>query len=116
MVEEYLKYPKEVLYWGDIDFEGIIIYEGLKNKFKDIFDMHIFNSAYNKMISKAVDRNLPSTKLGQSKDIKDLFLNELNVEDKKAILKILKSGLYVPQEIVTYKDLKEEGELICKIV
>ncbi|MBU3180206.1 hypothetical protein [Clostridium psychrophilum] len=78
--------------------------------------MHIFNSAYSMMIHKSINKKLPLTKPGQNKNIKDLFLNQLSERDKQAILKILNSKLYVPQEIVTYKDLLEKGELTCKIV
>jgi len=106
MVEEYLRNPKEVLYWGDIDYEGIIIYEGLKNKFKDIFNLHIFRGAYNQMIYKSKGKKLPTFKEGQNRNISDLFLNELDIEDKNEVIKIFQNGLYIPQEIITYKELK----------
>ncbi|MCB2290817.1 DUF2220 domain-containing protein [Clostridium sp. CS001] len=110
MVEKYLRNPKEVLYWGDIDYEGIVIYEGLKTKFKDMFNLHIFNGAYKKMIFKSLDKKLPSFSEGQNKNITDLFLSELDMEDKNEVIKIFANGLYIPQEIITYKDLKYRGD------
>lgn len=110
IVEDYLKKPKEVLYWGDIDYEGINIYEGLKEKFKDIFIISIFNNAYKKMINKSIGKNLPLSKEGQNKNILLIFLNELEIDDKNIVIQILEKGLYIPQEIITYKDLKYGGD------
>jgi len=108
--QEYLKSPKEVLYWGDIDYEGIIIYEGLREKYKDVFNISIFKKAYEKMIYKAKGKNLPKYKEGQNKNISTVFLNELEIKDKETIIGIFEKGLYIPQEIVTYEDLNNRGD------
>lgn len=110
IVEDYLKNPKEILYWGDIDYEGIKIYEGLKEKFKDMFTIHIFDTAYEKMVKKSMNISLPLSKEGQNKNISTVFLQELDENISRLIIKILESGLYIPQEIINYNDLKRRGD------
>lgn len=105
--QEYLKKPKEVLYWGDIDYEGIKIYEGLKEKYQEVFNIIMFSNAYKKMIQKSTGKKLPVYKESQNKNISTIFFNELDVRDREFVIEIFKKGLYIPQEIVTYKDLIE---------
>jgi hypothetical protein len=103
---EYLKNPIELLYWGDIDYEGIAIYERLKDRHSDMLNINLFKEAYTLMLSLAKNSTLEVTKDNQNKNIKDRFFNEIYAEDIEEIKHILSRGLYIPQEIVNYEILK----------
>jgi hypothetical protein len=102
-----LNEENELLYLGDIDYEGIFIYEQLYNTFKDNFIIKPFAKAYEYMINKAIENklNLPKSKENQNKNIEDIFLKFFSVEYQDKIISILKSGRYIPQEIINYSDL-----------
>jgi len=107
-VEDYISDSRnKILYFGDLDYEGIIIYEGLYKLFGREYNMSPFISAYKKMIDKAKEESisLPKTKEGQNKNISEIFLREFNEEYRIQIEEILKAGLYIPQEIVSIIDL-----------
>lgn len=103
---EYLRNPTELLYWGDIDYEGIAIYERLKDRYSDLLNINLFKEAYTLMLNLSKNRSLEVTKDNQNKNIKDRFFNEIYVEDIEEIKHILSRGLYIPQEIVNYEILK----------
>ncbi|MGV8983595.1 Wadjet anti-phage system protein JetD domain-containing protein [Clostridium sp.] len=106
-VEEYLLKPLSVLYWGDIDYEGISIYERLKKRYSDKFNIEIFLNAYITMVNLAENRVLPCYSEKQNKNIDVVFLTEIKPYAEK-ILKIFKRGGYIPQEIINYNVLSEE--------
>lgn len=106
-IEPYLLHKKnEILYLGDIDYEGIFIYEQLYEKFKDSFTIRPFVNAYIYMIDKAGydSYNLPLSKEGQNKNIKELFLNSFSMVYRGKIMDILNLGRYIPQEIINLSD------------
>ena len=106
-VEDYLREPSKILYWGDIDYEGIAIYERLKKRYTKTFQIELFKNAYINMLELAEGRELPEVSDKQNRNIDDLFLNEM-VQYRERILKLLQAGRYVPQEIVNYSILREE--------
>lgn len=103
---EYLKSLIELLYWGDIDYEGIAIYERVKDRYRDMLNIKLFKGAYELMLSLSKSRTLALSKDNQNKNIKDIFFSELNRENAEEINDILSNGLYIPQEIVNYEILK----------
>lgn len=108
-VEEYLYNPEVIYYWGDIDYEGIGIYERLKNKYNKDYALKVFSVAYSKMLKKSKEQTCPKLINRQNKNIKGIFYDE--VQDlKKEIIYLLESGYYVPQEIINYRDLKRSNE------
>lgn len=110
-MEHYLMYRNnEILYLGDLDYEGIIIYEQLCENFKGSFLIHPFVKAYCYMIDKCVEGNidLPLSKEGQNKNLKGVFIRNFPVEYQKKIMDILKTGRYIPQEILNLSDLMKE--------
>ncbi|MBD7912480.1 Wadjet anti-phage system protein JetD domain-containing protein [Clostridium cibarium] len=110
-VENYLSNRDNVLYYfGDLDYEGILIYEGLLFCYKDKYDIRLFNVGYEKMINKAIDEkyDLPKTKEGQNRNLKGEFIKEFSEKYKVKIEEILKNNLYIPQEILNICDLMEE--------
>lgn len=95
-----------ILYFGDLDYEGIIIYELLKREFAGEHILQPFIEGYAAMIDKylKMDMPLPKTKSGQNRNISELFLQEFNVEYRKAIVDILERDEYIPQEILNIGD------------
>ena len=106
-VEEYLLEPSELLYWGDIDYEGIAIYERLKKRYSEMFCIHLFKKAYITMLELGQLKNLPKSSDNQNKNIDNIFLNEMTPHQER-ILELLKLGYFIPQEIVNYRVLREE--------
>lgn len=99
----------KILYFGDLDFEGIIIYEGLEKLIKEKYYIKPFIEGYKKMIDKALNNNyeLHQTKEKQNKNIKGDFFKHFNDEYKEKISMILNEGLYIPQEILNIGDLED---------
>ena len=106
-VEPYLlNKNNEILYLGDLDYEGIIIYEGIYEIFKESFNIKPFVKGYEFMIQKYFKENisLPKTKEGQNRNIKNIFLKEFSEQYGEAISYILSSDKYIPQEILNISD------------
>ncbi|SFC50729.1 Wadjet anti-phage system protein JetD domain-containing protein [Clostridium uliginosum] len=107
-VEEYVSNKEnKILYFGDLDYEGIVIYEGLYNLINDEYNIAPFIKAYEQMIDKYIKEKiiLSKTKDGQNRNIKDKFLNEFDMNYRKKINEILEQDLYIPQEILNLTDL-----------
>ncbi len=104
-VEPYLNYKSNTfLYFGDLDYEGIIIFESLQKSFQHDLKIIPFKKGYEYMLKKAVLSKLPDTKIGQNKNIGNLFLNTFSENEGKLIIQILNSGKYIPQEILNCRD------------
>lgn len=106
-VEPYLAHTDNtILYLGDIDYEGIVIYESLKSIFEKGHIIKPFVDGYKVMIDKYLDRNisLPKTKDGQNRNISNVFLGEFTEEYICKINEILIDNKYIPQEILNIND------------
>ena len=90
---------------GDLDYEGIGIYENLSADFGEKWNIVPFEAGYRKMLSKAkgVD-SIPETKEGQNRNIKDIFFSYFSTEQVKRMKEILEKGYYIPQEILNISD------------
>ncbi|HEY5563040.1 MAG TPA: Wadjet anti-phage system protein JetD domain-containing protein [Clostridiaceae bacterium] len=106
-VEAYLLEPILVLYWGDIDYEGISIYERLKRRHSKMLNIELFINAYATMLKLAKGKKLQQYKEKQNKNIDKVFLVEITPYDEK-IVELMELGLYIPQEIVNYSVLRED--------
>ena len=92
-------------YFGDLDYEGILIYEHLVKG--NQIQIALFKTAYEKMIEKAQSagiENLPDTKQGQNTGIENIFMDSFCEKTQSEIWNILKSGKYIPQEILNEHD------------
>ena len=105
--EPYMKASgNQFFYFGDLDYEGILIYEKLA---EDCREKHIvpFCEAYLKMLKKAehfgID-SLPATKEGQNRNIGEIFFSFFTKEAKERMKDILEQNKYIPQEILNYTD------------
>ncbi|MBU3191539.1 DUF2220 domain-containing protein [Clostridium bowmanii] len=96
----------EILYLGDLDYEGIIIYEGLYKIFKDDYNIKPFIKGYEFMIDKFTKGNisLPNTKDGQNRHMGQVFALEFDAVYRSVIMDILTSDKYIPQEILNISD------------
>ncbi|MDE6052758.1 MAG: hypothetical protein K2G55_03150 [Lachnospiraceae bacterium] len=97
----------EILYFGDLDYEGIGIYENFAAAYGEQYNIQLFKNGYEMMIAKAdsigVD-NLPFTKEGQNRNIGNLFFNQFSKMAQAKMKEILEQGRYIPQEILNIED------------
>ena len=107
-VEPYFKHEKnKVYYFGDLDYEGILIYETLCEKYKDDVEIILFKTAYEKMLQKAEEigvTELADTKEGQNKNIGTYFIEQFSLMMQDKMKRILEKHKYIPQEIVNSSD------------
>lgn len=97
-----------IFYFGDLDYEGIGIYENFAALYGTRYDIRLFKSAYELMLAKA-DRigidNLPRTKEGQNRKIESLFFSCFSQPQQTKIRAILEQDRYIPQEILNIGDM-----------
>lgn len=106
--EPYMTAPENrFFYYGDIDYEGIYIYEYLADIFSGISELVPFVTAYEKMLEKAEERGpdfLPMTKEGQKDRDGNRFFSYFNERTAGRIKELLRERRYIPQEILTTND------------
>lgn len=106
-VEPYMNDTRnEYLYFGDLDYEGIGIYERLAVLFQKEHEIKPFVQAYEKMLEKGKQLNfqLPDTKEGQNQNLKGDFFTYFSKDTVKEMELILQKGKYIPQEILNITD------------
>lgn len=104
-VEPYLSdKDNSIFYFGDLDFEGIVIYESLCDVFEEETSITPYINAYRAMLDKANIESLPLMKAGQNKNISEKFLDRFIEEDRARINQILSENKYIPQEILSVRD------------
>lgn len=104
--EPYMKAEgNELLYWGDLDYEGIGIYENLASAFVGQGRIVPFVPAYQAMLRKAREAPvLPATKAGQNRNIGTAFYSYYDSETVARMQEILERDVYIPQEILNITD------------
>lgn len=106
--EPYMRAKDNVIYYfGDLDYEGILIYESLASLFKKECEIKPFCEGYLKMLQKAEligKQQLPHMKEGQNQNIGTAFWDSFTKEQSDAMLQILQNGNYIPQEILSLED------------
>ena len=106
-VEPYISHPSNTyLYWGDLDYEGIGIFEQVSSLLAaQGIKINPFLQAYSKMLEKAQDINLLlDTKEHQNKNISDKFFSFFTLAQQSRLREILHEGKYIPQEIINPLD------------
>lgn len=97
-----------IYYFGDLDYEGIGIFENFFTAYSAQYDIRLFSNGYELMLAKAerigID-NLPLTKEGQNRKIDNIFLNQFSQVQQGKIREILEQDRYVPQEILNIGDI-----------
>ena len=111
-VEPYMKEPgNKIYYFGDLDYEGIGIYERLFSMFKERWQIEPFCPAYERMLDKAGSvKELPDTKEHQNRNISQIFFNYFNCDQVHHMKMILEADKYIPQEILNITDFNKAGE------
>lgn len=95
----------ELLYFGDLDYEGLGIYETLAEGFAEQGSIKPFIPAYLAMLQKSKGyHKLPTTKEEQNRNLQGSFFNYFSAEVRKEMQNILRHDLYIPQEILTLLD------------
>lgn len=104
--EPYMKYSgNQIYYFGDLDYEGIGIYESLVRQCRQGQRLVPFAAAYEKMLEKAGQiAELPDTKEQQNRKIGGEFFSYFSKETVRRMLEILEMGRYIPQEILNISD------------
>lgn len=94
-------------YFGDLDYEGILIYEKLAENFSDDCIIMPFFQGYHVMLrlseSIGID-GLPLMKEGQNRHIGTVFYQYFSEEIIRKIQSLLEQGHYIPQEILCGED------------
>lgn len=105
-VEPYMMEPgNKIYYFGDLDYEGIGIYENFAGAFRDCWQILPFIPAYEMMLSKAGQMaSLPRTREGQNRNISGYFFSYFSWEQAGRMKEILDSDKYIPQEILNLSD------------
>lgn len=98
-----------ILYYGDIDLEGICIYSLLKDKF-NTFTIKPNANLYRILLKSGKNRGIkesisPNQTFPSEEDMIG-FLSYFEEEDKLELEDILKNRLYIPQESLNYKRLR----------
>ncbi|MEG2513258.1 MAG: DUF2220 family protein [Acetivibrio sp.] len=104
-VEPYMNHEtNQYLYFGDLDYEGIFIYEKLKELAENHRVITPFVKAYETMLAKSVNYKLPATKEKQNRNRTSEFFSEFSASTVEKMKKILEADTYIPQEILQEKD------------
>lgn len=106
-VEPYMRAEEnQIYYFGDLDYEGIGIYERLAESFeRQQYQIQPFTQAYEKMLEKAqAARELPMTKEKQNRRISERFFSFFTDQTVNRMKEILESDRYIPQEILNICD------------
>ena len=106
-VEPYMKAQEnQIYYFGDLDYEGIGIYERLAEPFECWqYEIRRSTAAYERMLAKAQKVcGLPMTKEKQNRRISGRFFAYFSEQTVLKMKEILESGRYIPQEILNIGD------------
>ena len=100
--EPYMLHPENRFYYfGDLDYEGIGIWEHLAGQCPKHRRMVPFVPAYEAMLRKVQDDSrLPDTKEQQNRNISGSFFTYFPAKTAGRMREILESGRYIPQEIL----------------
>ncbi len=103
--EEYMKHPEnKVYYFGDLDYEGIGIYESFTEKFGEVINVIPLKAAYEILANGNKIEELPYSSELQNKNIGEKFWSSFSQETVEKMKQILESGRYVPQEKLSIVD------------
>ncbi len=98
-----------IYYFGDLDYEGIGIYERLEEIFeKQQHHIQPFAQAYEKMLEKAAQTaGLPVTKEKQNRRLSGRFFACFSQQTVLRMKDVLEREQYIPQEILNIADFRQ---------
>lgn len=91
-----------VYYWGDLDYEGIRIFESLHEKYPDV-SIVPWMAGYQTMLEEGKKVALPQSNDRQHACTGSLFFSYFDKSFCKEVGTLLEEGLYIPQEILSRK-------------
>ena len=96
----------QIQYFGDIDFEGINIYEALKEKYKK-YEISAYKIGYEAMLK--IENEPQKIRTAQTINIEKIneFLKEFSPEYQEKLTKIFESKKYIPQEVFNFEVIKQ---------
>lgn len=114
--EEVLKEKKHIFYYfGDLDYEGIFIYQEAKEKNPEV-DIRLLTEAYEAMLTEVIHREYPETRDHRNpRAALETFLSNFSESSQEKIISILEKGQYIPQEVLNYRILKSRMEGIAHV-
>lgn len=101
-----VKNDAEILYFGDIDYEGINIYVSLLQKYRD-YRILPYVVAYHRMIELENNPNKIRKRQNRREDYIEVFLNYFDIEDRKKLRNMFENNFYIPQEILNYEEVEK---------
>lgn len=108
-MEEVLgEHQNDFYYFGDLDYEGISIYQEAKEKNPEV-NVKLLLKAYEAMLEEKLQKAYPETRDHRTPraDLEG-FLANFSEEHQRKILQILEKGRYIPQEILNWSLLKSK--------
>lgn len=95
-----------IYYFGDLDYEGIGIYERLaEQSARQNIKIQPFTQAYETMLVKARPvRQLPKTKEKQNRNLTGDFFTYFPEQTVCVMKELLEQEYYIPQEIINQAD------------
>ena len=108
-VKEILGRQAKVIYWGDLDFSGIDMFERVIKENSNI-EIKLFNEIYEKMLQLSDDKKLHEIRKEQNKniDIRQFLINFKDISIQEKIENVLNANKYIPQEIINYEEFEKE--------
>jgi hypothetical protein len=104
-LEPYMRSPQNrILYFGDLDYEGILIYEQVATRMQPVFRVEPFTVAYEGMLKKSKQSELPISSERQNKSCGHEFFSYFMRNVVMQMKGILEDGRYIPQEILQMHD------------
>lgn len=98
----------QIYYWGDLDWDGLGIYEALCARWPEQ-NFHLFKNGYLAMLERAGKTDqLPVMKEGQKKKDYASFFSSFSAQQAEQMLSILRDDRYIPQEILSVSDCRKE--------
>lgn len=106
--EPHIRAPENrILYFGDLDYEGICIYERLHALFCSEHEIVPFAGAYEAMLAKTKEYGmdfLPEASENQNQNLSGQFFRYFPKKSTEAMETVLRAGKYIPQEILNIRD------------
>lgn len=107
-----LRHKCDFLYFGDLDFEGISIFQELKSR-NPQYKIDLFTELYSFMLDEYPISVLGKVKKSQLRPgTTECFLSYFTKEQKEAVTALLDGGYYIPQEAVRrdmYAEIVKSG-------
>lgn len=88
-----------VYYWGDLDYEGIQIFESLHQKYPAV-SIEPWIPGYEAMLEQGRKASLPQSRERQRFCAGELFYSYFPDSFRKEVSELLEQGCYIPQEIL----------------